>query len=78
MIRSAKESDCFPYRSSVVCYIELRDGQIDKIASKNQSDLWNVLDAAKRAEEGKSVLYAVWPGKWSSDLFIIDDLPGLR
>jgi len=23
-----------------------------------------------------TTLYAVWPGKWSSDLFIIDDLDG--
>ena len=33
-----------------------------------------VLEALKKAEQGITKLYAVWPGNWSSDLFIIDDL----
>jgi hypothetical protein len=31
-------------------------------------------DAYRRAVDGKSRLFAVWPGQWSSDLFAIDDL----
>ena len=27
-----------------------------------------------RALAKNTILYAVWPGNWSSDLFIIDDL----
>ncbi|QQQ76680.1 hypothetical protein IOD16_37885 [Saccharothrix sp. 6-C] len=31
-------------------------------------------DACERARSGESPLFAVWPGQWSSDMFVIDDL----
>lgn len=75
MIRSAKETDNFPYTMSTMCYFEVdKKGQIKKIPHKNKCDIKDVLEAFKRADKGTTTLYAVWPGNWSSDLFIIDDL----
>jgi hypothetical protein len=31
-------------------------------------------DAYERVKKGETRLYAVWPGQWSSHLFVIDDL----
>lgn len=69
-MRSAKETGCFPYRSKVVCYMELsNDGNIKQLSTKNEK-----LEAYLNAKAGISKLLAVWPGQWRSDLFIIDDL----
>src|SRR5262249_39969214 len=56
----------FPYKLKTMCYIEVgRDGSIT----------WGSdLDAYERARAGESQLYAVWPGEWSSHLFVVDDL----
>lgn len=73
-MRSAKESD-FPYKMSTVCYIEVDgNGKVTQVHHKNKSDLPEVTAAYERAAGKLSTLYAVWPGKWSSDLFLIDDL----
>lgn len=73
-MRSAKESN-FPYRMDTVCYFEVyKDGTVNHVPHKNKSDLNNVLEAIKRSSKGITTLYAVWPGNWRSDLFIIDDL----
>jgi hypothetical protein len=56
----------FPYTQSTLCYIEIaEDGTVT-----------HGTDAStyKRARSGKSRLFAVWPGQWSSHLFAIDDL----
>jgi hypothetical protein len=56
----------FPYTSSTTCYIEVHeDGQVTHGTDR---------EAYERAVAGKSRLYAVWPGQWSSHLFEIDDL----
>ena len=69
-MRSAKETGCFPYRSKVVCYMELTsDGKIKQLSTTNEK-----LEAYLNAKSGVSQILAVWPGKWRSDLFIIDDL----
>ena len=56
----------FPYRLATMCYIELaKDGTVS----------WgNDEESYRRALTGESTLYAVWPGQWSSHLFVIDDL----
>ncbi len=75
MIRSASETEDFPYRMKTLCYFEVdRNGDLNRISHKNKSDIEGVLEALKKAEQGMTKLYAVWPGNWSSDLFIIDDL----
>lgn len=56
----------FPYKLRTMCYIEV---------SKDGSVSWgDGADAYHRAVRGKSSLYAVWPGEYSSHLFHIDDL----
>lgn len=42
--------------------------------TKNKCDLEEVNKTYHRALEKETTLYAVWPGNWRSDLFIIDDL----
>ena len=74
-LRSAKDVDCFPYRSSLLCYFEVyNNGKVKRVNHKNKSDIREVIGAYERANENITTLYAVWPGKWSSDLFLIDDL----
>ena len=69
-MRSAKETGCFPYRSKLVCYMELtNDGNIKQLSNKNEK-----FEAYLNAKAGNSQILAVWPGQWRSDLFIIDDL----
>lgn len=74
-MRSAKDSQEFPYRMSTMCYFEVyKDGKVCQVHHKNKSDIVEVKEAYKRALNKDTTLYAVWPGNWSSDLFIIDDL----
>jgi hypothetical protein len=56
----------FPYTLGTMCYFEVcRDGNVR----------WgNDAGAYERARSGDVRLYAVWPGEWSSHLFVIDDL----
>ena len=74
-MRSAKDAENFPYKMSTVCYIEVsRDGKVLQVPHKNKSDRQGVAEAYQRVLNQDSKLYAVWPGNWSSDLFVIDDL----
>ncbi|GBF78506.1 hypothetical protein PA598K_07160 [Paenibacillus sp. 598K] len=73
-MRSAKDNN-FPYSSSTVCYFEVdKNGKVSQIYHKNKSDRPKLLEVYQRVNNNATTLYAVWPGKWSSDLFIIDDL----
>ncbi|MFE1319661.1 hypothetical protein [Kitasatospora phosalacinea] len=56
----------FPYTSRTTCYIEISEG--GTVSHGIDSGTY------ERARSGKSSLYAVWPGEWSSHLFVIDDL----
>lgn len=74
-MRSAKEINEFPYKMSTMCYFEVyKDGKVCQVHHKNKSDINEVREAYKRALNKTTTLYAVWPGNWSSDLFVIDDL----
>ena len=69
-MKSAKESGCFPYQSSLVCFFEVfEDGIVRQVSNRNDK-----IVAIVNVQTGRSQLFAVWPGKWRSDLFIIDDL----
>ena len=70
-MRSAKEEKYFPYGLKLICYFAVYpDGKIEQIP--------NTKTAAKSVYEHVKaqdfILYAVWPGQWRSDLFIIDDI----
>ena len=74
-MKSAKESGKFPYGMNTVCYFEVdRNGNVSPVLHKNKSDRPIVLEVYQRAVNKTTTLYAVWPGNWRSDLFIIDDL----
>lgn len=69
-MRSAKEAGCFPYNRRDVCYMEVfPDGTINQLSSDSEK-----YEAASRAKRNMSAIYAVWPGNWRSDLFVIDDI----
>lgn len=73
-MRSAKATEEFPYDSNRICYIELfPTGEIKQLATYGEK-----IKGYMRAKEGTSKLFAVWPGQWHSDLFIIDDLEAFR
>jgi len=55
-----------PYDLPTVCFIE--------VSNTGEVTFGNDIAAYERALRGESRLYAVWPGKYSSDLFLIDDL----
>ncbi|GAB2992026.1 hypothetical protein LWP59_33845 [Amycolatopsis acidiphila] len=63
---AASTGNDFPYKAKTVCYIEVgKDGKVTQGGGRESYD---------RALAGECQLYAVWPGEWRSDLFIIDDL----
>jgi hypothetical protein len=69
-MKSAKECECFPYKSKLVCYMEVfPDGRVIQLSSNDEK-----LKAFSRAWTDQSKIMAVWPGKYRSDLFAIDDL----
>ena len=75
VMRSAKDTEIFPYLINTMCYFEVNSrGEVSRLPHKNKSDRPGVLEAYRRAVSGETTLYAVWPGQWRSDLFQIDDL----
>lgn len=69
-MRSAKETGCFPYSCGQVCYMEVSpDGAVTQLSTVGEKR-----SAYINAQAGGSKILAVWPGRWRSDLFIIDDL----
>lgn len=70
-MRSAKEQEYFPYDLKTTCYILVyKNAEVVHI----QHTKTELAKAYEEANSGKAVLYAVWPGNWRSDLFVIDDL----
>ena len=49
------------------------DGTVRQVSCNKTS----MEEACAGAKEGRSVLYAVWPGRYRSDLFIVDDIEAL-
>jgi hypothetical protein len=70
-MRKASEAP-FPYASKLVCYFEQRGSDLAQLGAKSE-----IRDAIRRARSGSSTIFAVWPGQWKSDLFVIDDLDRL-
>jgi hypothetical protein len=65
-MRLASQARSFPYTDPTVCFLEVdREGRVT-------SPLESGVSARVRARE--SQLYAVWPGHYRSDLFLIDDI----
>ncbi len=68
--RSAKAVEHFPYKSKLLCYIEVMSNGTVKDVSYSQ----HKREALENVKSGESRLFAVWPGQWRSDLFKIDDI----
>ena len=74
-MKKCSEVDLFPYTERRCCLIEVRkDNLIEQITHYRKMDLDEVKNAYLRAVNKESVLYYVWPGNYTSDLFIVDDL----
>lgn len=74
--KSAKEvGRIFPYTNTTNCYFEVfKDGTIQVISHNKSGGRETLKDVLKRIKGGESKLYTAWPGNYSTDLFIIDDL----
>jgi hypothetical protein len=66
-MRAASEAP-FPYGwPKSVCYFEILGGQPKQLYTRDE-----VREAVSMALQGRTTLYAVWPGQYRSDLFWID------
>lgn len=70
-MRSAKEQEYFPYDSKTTCYILVRKN--NEVEQVNHS-ISNLTEAYNSVLNGDAKLFAVWPGQYRSDLFVVDDL----
>jgi hypothetical protein len=68
--RLTSSSPEFPYGSDTVPFILIKSGKASYV--KSRRDKLNML-----GERGGKIL-AVWPGKWSSDVFELDDRSAAR
>lgn len=69
-LRKASEVEIgFPYRDQRVSYILVVDGVVTnpRYAADKRA-------AAKALVAGEGQVFAVWPGQYRSDLFVIDDV----
>lgn len=62
----------FPYEDRTICYFTLENGEPVPLHLAAERKL-----AFLRASKGEAAIYAVWPGRHRSDLFVIDDLAPL-
>ncbi|MDR3217238.1 MAG: hypothetical protein LBT55_07550 [Clostridiaceae bacterium] len=70
-LRLSSEVENFPYGARTLCYIEIgMDGKVEQVGS----DFASVSAAYNNVINKQSRLYAVWPGQYRSDLFLIDNL----
>ena len=68
-MRLASEAGAdFPYRSKRICYFTISNSVPVPLS---RVDLQVALHTRKH-------IYAVWPGEWRSDMFLIDDRAALR
>lgn len=69
-----KGLDEFPYNERTTAFI-----LVDSNGNVEQPVGREMLRAAVKAVEGQNArLFAVWPGRWRSDLFEVDDLQAMR
>ena len=74
-MRQASEADYFPFEDSTMCYFTVdKKGKVVHYPHKNKSDKLELLNAIGDAKKGEIQMYAVWPGRYRSDLFLVDNL----
>ena len=55
---------------TVCCFEVWGDGRVQQVARTESA----MLKSYERVKSGETKMYAVWPGQWRSDLFVIDDI----
>ena len=70
-MRKASEQDYFPYTDSTTCYVIVNNENNSVSNTRPDSTI------IEQARKNEIQIFAVWPGKWKSDLFEIDDLDKL-
>lgn len=74
-MRSAKETENFPYAIKNICYFLVdNNGKVERVHHFRKCDRQEVINAYEKIQSGTAILYAVWSGQYTSDLFIIDDI----
>jgi hypothetical protein len=70
-IRKTSETDiAFPHGwDGGLCYFEIEKGELLWTKGRNE-----IRDAVRRAHAKRSKLYCAWPGRYRTDLFLVDDL----
>lgn len=72
-LRRTSENEPFPWLLKLVTLVEVaRDGSVQQ--AKTEGEKRALLGAAR---DGDLVL-AAWPGEWSQDIFVVDDLRAAR
>ena len=71
-MRLISENPEFPWKDRDICYIYF-DKNLNSYQVGSSKDI-SALNAYELAKEGKGKIVAVWPGKYRSDAFLIDDL----
>lgn len=71
-----KVSECkeFPYKERTTCYIFVKENGDVKQVISNKTGIEEIKEDLLN---NKGKLYAVWPGNYSSDLFLVDDTKAL-
>lgn len=73
-MRNTKKEAFFPYAAKTICYFEVSaNGNVQQVSCSKES----IAEACFRVKAECTTLYAVWPGKYKSDLFVVDDIDAL-
>ncbi len=76
-MRKVSETPEFPFSSKLLCYILVgNDCTVAQVPHINKGDFAKMAEAISKVRAGEATLYAVWPGNWRSDLFIVDNIDG--
>lgn len=69
----------FPYYfDSNITYIEVKNnGEITFACACRKGDMRSLVDVISRVKRGESKLIASWPGKYRTEIFLIDELDKL-
>ena len=73
-MRKASEVENFPYYSKLICYILVYNNKVEQVIHYRKCDFYQVENAYNEVKNGNATLYAVWPGNYRSDLFLVDDV----
>lgn len=68
-MRLTSDNSDFPWRMQTVCYICI----VNNIPKQIGTDITRK-DAYQEVLEGNAAIVAVWPGKWRSDAFLVDNI----